>query len=282
MRGEVLPFRVLSQDFHFDGQRVPLLSMQGIFKPAVLPEMPISITTRALGKDLRYRDEVDARGFISYCYRDDGPDFHENVGLRKAWQRGAPLIYLVLVEKGWYQPFFPTFVVGDDPEQMRFTVAVDDEMLGAALVPAATASEVEARRLYVTRQAKVRVHQRRFSAQVVAAYSTRCAVCRIRHKELLDAAHILRDGHPRGDPVVPNGISLCKIHHAAFDANILGVSPECVVAIREDVLREIDGPMLEHGLQGFHGRPLKMPRLAASHPDRDRLAERFDEFRRAV
>jgi hypothetical protein len=35
--------------------------------------------------------------------------------------------------------------------------------------------------------------------------------------ELLDAAHILPDGHPKGEPVVPNGLALCKLHHAAFD-----------------------------------------------------------------
>src|SRR3989304_615457 len=37
-----------------------------------------------------------------------------------------------------------------------------------------------------------------------------CAICRLRHEELLDAAHILPDGHPRGEPVVPNGLALCN------------------------------------------------------------------------
>jgi len=46
-----------------------------------------------------------------------------------------------------------------------------------------------------------------------------------------------------GEPVVPNGVSMCKIHHAAFDAGIFGVDPDGVrVEVRADVLSEIDGP----------------------------------------
>ena len=42
---DVLPRALLAQGFQFDGRRVPILGPQGIFKPAVLPEMPLSITT---------------------------------------------------------------------------------------------------------------------------------------------------------------------------------------------------------------------------------------------
>jgi putative restriction endonuclease len=106
-------------------------------------------------------------------------------------------------------------------------------------------------------------------------------MCRLRHAELLDAAHILPDGHPLGNPVVPNGLALCKIHHAAFDSNILGVRPDLVVEVQRRILDEIDGPMLRHGLQELHGSRLLIPRSRASHPDRDRLEYRYEEFSRA-
>ena len=51
-----------------------------------------------------------------------------------------------------------------------------------------------------------RLHQATFRERVLHAYRTSCAICRLRHRELLDAAHILPDGHPRGEPVVPNGL----------------------------------------------------------------------------
>src|SRR5512144_2289313 len=107
-------------------------------------------------------------------------------------------------------------------------------------------------------------------------------MCRLRHAELLDAAHILPDGHPRGLPVVPNGLSLCKIHHAAFDRNILGVRPDYVIEIRSDVLAEVDGPMLRHGLQDLHRANLAVPpRRTQDQPDPARLEERYERFRAA-
>lgn len=39
---------MLSQGFEFDGVRVPLIGPQGIFKPAILPEMPLSIAFRPM------------------------------------------------------------------------------------------------------------------------------------------------------------------------------------------------------------------------------------------
>ncbi len=50
-------------------------------------------------------------------------------------------------------------------------------------------------------------------------------MCRLKHVDLLDAAHILSDSDG-GQPVVTNGLSLCKIHHAAYDRGIVGVRPD--------------------------------------------------------
>jgi predicted restriction endonuclease len=38
----------------------------------------------------------------------------------------------------------------------------------------------------------------------------------VKHEGLLDAAHIVADSE-EGPPAIQNGLSLCKIHHAAFD-----------------------------------------------------------------
>jgi putative restriction endonuclease len=102
------------------------------------------------------------------------------------------------------------------------------------------------------------------------------------HADLLDAAHIVEDGQPGGDPVVPNGLSLCKIHHAAYDREILGITPDLNVQLNADVLAEVDGPMLTYGLQAFHGQSLRVvPKRKQDQPDRDRLSARFERFRRA-
>ena len=126
-----------------------------------------------------------------------------------------------------------------------------------------------------------RLHQRVFRIRVIDAYATSCAICRLRYRSLLDAAHILPDGHPRGNPVVPNGLALCKIHHAAYDANYLGVRPDFVVEVRRDVRDAADGPMLLHGLQEMAGVSLTLPKTRSARPDPTRLEERYELFRRA-
>lgn len=111
------------------------------------------------------------------------------------------------------------------------------------------------------------------------AYQQQCTVCALKHGKLLDAAHIIGDDKPHGVPSVVNGLSLCKIHHAAYDTNLLGISPDYVVRINRELMDEIDGPMLRHGLQEMDGRGLTLPKRRVDRPAKERLAERFDEFK---
>jgi putative restriction endonuclease len=81
---------------------------------------------------------------------------------------------------------------------------------------------------------------------------------------------------------VPNGLAICKLHHAAFDRHILGVRPDLMVEVRLDILREVDGPMLKHGLQGFQGQRIIVPHAERLRPRREFLEERFTLFREAA
>ena len=65
-----------------DGDRVPLVSQQGIFKPRVLPDLPLSIRTSARGP---YDDHFGPGGeTLLYAYRGTDPQHPDNVRLRKA------------------------------------------------------------------------------------------------------------------------------------------------------------------------------------------------------
>ena len=76
-----------------------------------------------------------------------------------------------------------------------------------------------------------------------------------------------------------NSLALCKIHHAAYDADILGIRQDLVIVIRNEVLEEHDGPMLTHGLQLLHGKALGfVPRSADLRPNPAHLSERFERF----
>jgi len=113
------------------------------------------------------------------------------------------------------------------------------------------------------------------------AYHEQCALCRLKHRELLDAAHIIPDSDPYGEPVITNGLSLCKLHHAAFDGNFIGISPDYIITVREDLLHEQDGPMLKHGLQGMHGQKIILPKDKGHWPSREGLEERYSKFIKA-
>lgn len=124
-----------------------------------------------------------------------------------------------------------------------------------------------------------RLHQAAFRERVLRAYQRHCAICRLKRDRLLEAAHVIADTDERGVPMVSNGIALCSLHHRAFDAYLITVTPDYVVEVRPDVLGEIDGPMLIHGLQGFHKQGIRVPRRERDRPDRDLLEERYAVFR---
>ena len=141
-----------------------------------------------------------------------------------------------------------------------------------------SASSFDPTRRYAEAVVRVRLHQRVFRDRVLLAYGSQCALCRLRHPELLDAAHIRGDAQS-GEPIVPNGIAMCAIHHRAFDWNVLGVRPDYKVEIRGDVLAEADGPTLRYALQGLHGEAIVVPMRRAERPDKELLEERYERFR---
>lgn len=282
IHGETLPWSLLVQGFPFEGERIHLLGQQGIFKPAVLPELPLSIRTSPIveGRDRPYADEFGPHGLLVYRYRRDH-EHRENLALRRAGQLGVPLIYFFGLVPGEYLAIWPVFVAGDDPAVGAFMIQVDAKDAAWETAQDGASLVGEGRRRYITQLTRRHLHQESFRWRVLRAYQERCAICRLRHTELLDAAHILPDGHPRGEPVLPNGLALCRLHHGAFDAHILGIRPDLVIDIRKEVRDEADGPMLRHGLQGFHGESIHVPRPAELKPSPEFLAMRYDLFTKA-
>lgn len=273
--GDVLSWQLLQQGMAVDGVRVPLVSMQGIFKPKAL-DLPLTIRTAVDGP---YSDELGPDGMLRYAYERGGPQAAGNAGLRELMRRATPLVYLFGIDTGRYLPWWPVFVVDDHPDHDAVTVSTVGARSGT--VPGDLVAAEDVRRYRAT-EVLQRVHQARFRTRVLGAYRQSCAMCRLRHADLLDAAHILADRESTGTPVVPNGLSLCKLHHAAFDRHLLGIRPDMVVEVSRAVLDDEDGPMLQHGLQGFHGQQLVVvPRRREHRPDPERLEQRYEAFRAA-
>ncbi|MBL8224830.1 MAG: HNH endonuclease [Chromatiales bacterium] len=272
-QGDVLPRSMLATGFPYQGGFVRLVGPQGIFKPMQIRRYPLSITTTSQGP---YQDAFEPEGkYLLYSYRGSDPNHHENRGLRDAMRDRIPLIYFHSTVPGHYLAVWPVFIIHDNPGQLMFTVAVDDPF---QLGRSADDADEEIRRGYVTRLVRQRIHQRTFRDRVLMAYREQCAICRLRHTSLLDAAHIVADSSPEGEPVVSNGLSLCKLHHAAYDRLYFSVRPDYRVEVRPEIMEERDGPMLLHGLQNIHEIKIQVPTRVRDQPDPRLLGIRHDVF----
>lgn len=272
---QVLSIDLLRQGFVFDNERIPLLAPQGIFKPRLM-ELPLTITT---APESRYDDAFRPDEYLNYKYRGSNINHRDNIGLRECMKKGIPLIYLLGLVPGRYLAIWPVYIIGDDPANLSFTVAVDD--LVHLVNSEDRVREPDEKKRYLTRLVKVRLHQQDFRERVLYAYKSQCTLCRLRHIELLDAAHIIPDGEPKSRPTVDNGLSLCKLHHAAFDKYFIGITPDYVVEVRKDVMDEEDGPMLQHGLKGIHNSKIFLPKHKLDYPNREFLDIRYQRFRDA-
>lgn len=257
--------------FAFDGQQLSLMVQNGIRTPSRWPD-PLSITSTNRTEDAGgYTDEDRGEGLRLYRYMRERSTAAPalNRSLDHAAISGRPLVYFIEVGERRYEPVYPVFITGTE----HHGVIVSDEPATGEY-----AELVDLRR-YARREARVRLHQREFRSRVLFAYSDRCCICSLRHRGLLDAAHIVDDAHEQGVALVSNGLAMCRIHHGAYDQLLLGISPDLKVEINGEVLEEIDGPMLRHGLQDMHGRPIDVPLRPTDQPDRDRLAWKYGRFK---
>jgi putative restriction endonuclease len=273
--GEDVPYKNgLDRGFPFRGARVPYLNQQkGIYRSAA-QSGPAALSIQTSAKS-PYDDEILADGF-AYAYRAGDENQPDNRALRAAYELQVPLVYFIGTRPGWYKPLFPCFVRADDPIARRVTIT-PGAMSGPIDEPEPVVIEDPLERRYAVRETRVRLHQARFRGRVVPAYDSRCAICSLKELRLLDAAHIVGDVELGGEATVRNGLSLCSIHHRAFDQNLVGVSPEFLVHVSPRLLGDEDGPMLEL-LKGFHQTPLHLPKRAPDRPDPERLEARFARF----
>jgi putative restriction endonuclease len=262
--------------FQYAGQTIRVIDFQGgIWNPGASWKLSeelratLSINTT---KSEKYDDQEVSGGLWRYDYQSGG-SAGKNTKMRKAMELQLPLIWFVQQESRRYLPY-RVFIISDHPDEGYCLIAPEPSLANAYR------SESLIERRYAERMMKQRLHQPAFRARVISAYETQCAICRISHGRLLDAAHITPDSAELSSTSVTNGISLCKIHHAAYDINILGIDSDYTVHVRADILAERDGPMLECGIKGMDKGKLWLPASPGDRPDPARLEPRFAEFLR--
>lgn len=250
----------------------------GIWKPQ---KMDACLSLRSTDTNTEgYTDRHDEEsGVINYEYRkgkNKAKDEVYNDSIRLAMEHRLPTLYFKKTKAKLYE-MDVVRIICELPDKSG--VAMSKETLdlpsftnknGRIILPA------DKQKYAITR---IRPEQPKFRENILKAYGGRCAVCGLREEPLLDAAHIIPISKD-GPSEVPNGLSLCQIHHSAYDKNILGIDRKYRIHINQKMLKKADGPMLEHCFKNLHGKEINLP-SPSRRPDRDRLGKRFEEFRQA-
>lgn len=118
-------------------------------------------------------------------------------------------------------------------------------------------ARVKGQRITVTHTQYARSPQ--FRAEVLEAYSHKCAMCDIQ-LDLLEAAHVVPHAHPQGVDVVGNGLALCALHHRSFDTGLIYVDQNYWIQVNANRVRYLRKMNRAGGL-GNYRRNLQ-PKLA--------------------
>jgi putative restriction endonuclease len=276
VHGDVLSYAALNAGFEYRGEKVYFMTRaRGIFKPKVMTAA-LSVLTQThvrANRSQRYADQRLDEGFI-YHFQ-DGSDNRELIA---AFERRAPIVYFQSVAPGRYTANWPAYIAYVDMANRTCEIVIDDRAALAEKVEGILSNGEALRRQYATYEAKRRIHQEEFRQQVLHAYDCRCAVCGLPEVRLIQAAHIVPDSHLAGEPVVPNGLALCSLHHGAFDAHMLGLRPDMRLMIADSLMKMTDGPTLKYALQGFQDQAMRLPRRGADRPGAEFVAERWARF----
>jgi putative restriction endonuclease len=274
----------LSKFEYKGGQHRLIGPFTGIWKVTSLSDSAIAISTAYVpdGSPRPYEDGEGADGLQRYKWRGTDPNHSDNRGLRRAMERHLPMLWLVGIgyvpgtREQLFEPRFPVYLIGEEQAEHQFVVGLEESQEIVSRNEPPAVQEIVKR--YNERIVKARYHQPLFRARVIHAYQERCAICRLPFTELLEAAHIRPDSQG-GSTLISNGMSLCKIHHGAYDADIIGISPDYKIQVRESVLATFDGPTLQHSIKEMNGQELRqIPDEKINRPDRELLKERFEKF----
>jgi len=236
---------------------------QGIWvdkrRTATLSANGNGVTMGILHTGRHYPDDISEEGVI-YHYPSTGrPPRRDNAEInatKNARALDIP-IFIILpgakhqsrrsVRLGWVADF--------DDQTRQFLILFGESEPAYSSAPTSDAPfqllSQEQRRMATV---KVRSSQQQFRFQVLAQYGCKCAVCKISHSMLVEAAHICGKAN-HGSDDWRNGLPLCSTHHHAFDAYLFAIRPNTrEIVVRPNLSREKIG-IMETNLSPVHGTP---------------------------
>ncbi len=279
---DAVPWKEIIKGFSYLGDRILLANRAwGIFKPRQMDRvLSIKTTLPRVGRGARYSDQMTEEGGENgmwiYDMRDRDPAHAQNQWLKTAWSEGLPLIYLRGLAPAVYLPQFPVYVTDWDASEGRVRVALGLECATRQdLVQAELLSSALPR--YTYRRMQDRVLMARFRVEVLEAYQNTCAFSGMAQPQLVDAVPIVQgqSGHILN---VTEGLCLSRLHHAAFDANLLGIDPDGRIHVSKQLDSHGARDTFAQNLISLAGSRIEVPRAPEFQPNRDLLAARFEQF----
>lgn len=264
--------------FTFKGDRASLIaSYRGIHKPGGWTTVLSILSTDRPADQGGYEDLERDDGTLLYRFMNNpGAALNAyNRALVNTMEGGLPLILLEKVGSKTFEPFYPVWINAYEPNNLGVVVSYSTPDTEFGEIADLAAEDIREYKSAVHRR---RIHQDVFRTRVLHAYRDRCAICNLGRRGLLDAAHIVDDSHEDGLAIVPNGLALCRIHHGAYDQYLIGIRPNLTLEVAEDVLEEVDGPMLQHGLKAIAEQSIQIPRARSLQPDPVRLEWKYERF----
>ena len=278
---DAVPWSEIAKGFPFLGGRIMFASQAlGIFKPRQMDRvLSIKTVVPREGRGAQYSDQVadgSENGMWVYDMRERNPAHPQNHWLKTAWTEGLPLIYLRGLAPSVYLPSFPVYVTDWDAGagQVRVALGLECTSQQDLVEPALMGRELSR---YTYGRMQNRVSVARFRVDVLEAYQDTCALSGLAQPQLVDAVPIAPGGSG-GRLDVTEGLCMSRLHHAAFDANLLGIDPDGRVHFSEQLGASASRNSFVRHLMVVAGRRIAMPRAPEFQPNRDLLAARFEQF----
>lgn len=112
-----------------------------------------------------------------------------------------------------------------------------------------------------------------FRIKVYDAYNHKCAMCGI-GLELIEAAHIVPHSNDLGTDEISNGISLCSLHHKAYDRSLIYFDTEFKIHLNENKIEYLEKVGKDSGIHKFTKQlfeEIQLPANRTLYPDLDNI-----------
>lgn len=268
-----MPAWELTRGFTAGDRQVKLVSWgRGIFKPKELTDGPLTLVSSMTSS---YEDRRLEGDVLLYDYAPNSFEW-ANDGLKRLAEQGRPVILLEQVKEkpgSEYMIFAPVTILGFDDGARKFRLGLDAAQADAPglAAPPTPGAFVKA---YAKTMVQARLHQAGFRKATLSAYDDQCAICELRERPLLDAAHIVPDRLPDSVPEVRNGLAMCPTHHRAYDQDFLSITEQYRVVVQRERLRHLHSAATARMLLDFDQRTIVLPRDRGSWPAPEFLRRR--------